>query len=74
MARITNDLLYEILKIMQSDVSVLKESVRRIDARMGSIENLLAGFHNTLNWHGQDLDEHRSRLENLEDQNSDPKD
>ena len=38
---------------------------------MGAIENLMAGFHNTLNWHGQELDEHRGRLENLEG-NDDP--
>lgn len=48
MSKVTNELLYEILKAMQSDVSILKESVRRVDARMGAIENLLAGFHDTL--------------------------
>ena len=39
---------------------------------MGSIENLLAGFHNTVNRHGQELDEHPGRIEALEDQDRDP--
>lgn len=72
MARVTNELIYDVLRNVQSDVSTLKESVRRIDARMGAIENLMAGFHSTLNWHGQELDEHRGRLESLEQPDSDP--
>ena len=67
------DIVIPILKAVQSDIGVLKESTRRIDARMGAIENLMAGFHNTLNWHGQELDEHRGRLEGLEkNSNDDP--
>jgi hypothetical protein len=72
MTKITNALIYKVLTNVQSDVSMLKESVRRIDARMGAIENLMAGFHNTLNWHGQALDEHRGRLEHLERPSRDP--
>lgn len=72
MIRVTNDLIYSVLKNVQSDVSILKESARRIDARMGAIENLMAGFHNTLNWHGQEIDEHRGRLEALEERDRDP--
>jgi hypothetical protein len=37
MKEVTNELIYNVLKIVQADVSVLKESVRRIDARMGAI-------------------------------------
>ena len=72
MSVVTNKLLYETLKEIRSDISILKEAVRRVDSRMGAIENLMAGFHNTLNWHGQELDEHRGRLESVEGQNHDP--
>ena len=53
MNEVTNDLLYEALKEVRSDISVLKESVRRIDSRMEAIEYLMAGFHSTLNGHGR---------------------
>jgi len=63
------DIVIPILRTLQCDVSMTKESIQRIDARIASIENIQAGFHSTLNWHGQELDEHRGRLEALE---SDP--
>ena len=72
MNKATNQSLYETLSEVRSDMSILKEAVRRVDSRMGAIENLMAGFHNTLNWHGQDLDEHRGRLEDIEGQSRDP--
>lgn len=66
MGKITNELLYTVLKAVQADLSMVKESIRRIDARMGAMESLMAGFHSILNWHSQDIDEHRARLEALE--------
>lgn len=66
-----DNIVLNILRAIQADIGVLKESVRRIDARMGAMENLMAGFHNTLNWHGQELDEHRGRLEALENDPTD---
>ena len=67
MSDVTNELIYEVLKDVRADISILKEAVRRIDSRMGSVDNLMAGFHNTMNWHGQELDEHRGRLEAIEE-------
>lgn len=61
-----NDVVVPLLRTIQGDIATLKESVRRIDARLGSMESLQAGFHNTMNWHSQELDEHRGRLEHLE--------
>lgn len=71
MADKIEDIVIPLLRTIQADISALKESVRRIDARIGSIENFQAGFHNTLNWHGQTLDEYRGRLESLEDRKDD---
>ena len=45
MNKVTNELLYETLKEVRSDISILKEAVRRVDSRMGAIENFMAGFH-----------------------------
>lgn len=69
--KVSNELIFSVLQNMQNDLSIQKEAVRRIDARMGSIESLLGGFHSTLNWHGQELDEHRGQLEGLENQKPD---
>ncbi len=46
-------------------------SVVRIDARIGTMENYMAGFHNNLNWHGSALDELRGRVEVLENPETD---
>ena len=54
------------LKGVRDDIRVLKESVQRIDARIASMDNFMAGFHSTLNWQGGDLDEYRARLADLE--------
>lgn len=74
MTEVTNDMMFEVLKNIQGDVSVLKESVTRIDARISSMENHMAGFHTRQNWHTQELDEHRGRLEALEEKDDSPKD
>lgn len=61
-----NDIVIPVLREIQKDISVLKESVRRIDTRIGTMDNYMAGFHNNLNWHGTDLEELRGRIEALE--------
>ncbi len=81
MTEVTNELIFDVLKTVQTDladlkddVSVLKESVVRIDARIASMESHMAGFHTRQNWHSQELDEHRGRLEGLEREDDKPKD
>lgn len=68
MSAVTNELLYEILKSVQADISVLKESVRRIDARMASMDHHLAGFYSEQRWQNGELDNLRGRVEALEEQ------
>jgi len=46
-------------------------TVVRIDARIGAMDNYMAGFHNNLNWHGSSLDELRGRVEVLENPETD---
>lgn len=50
MADVTNELIYSILKTVQSDVAVLKESLRRIDVRIASMDYHLAGFYSEQRW------------------------
>ena len=45
MADVTNELIYSVLKTVQSDIAVLKESVRRTDARIASMDHYLAVFY-----------------------------
>lgn len=70
-----DDIVIPILRNLQADVSILKESVRRIDARISSMDSYMAGFHSSLNWQNMELDSLRGRMEYLEDRDKDdPKD
>ena len=73
MTEVTNDLLYQVLKSVQGDISVLKESVRRIDARIASMDHHLAGFYSEQRWQNDELDNLRGRVEALEDQDPESK-
>jgi hypothetical protein len=73
MTKVTNELLYEVLKTVQGDISVLKESVRRIDARIASMDHHLAGFYSEQRWQNDEIDNLRGRVEAIEDQDRDPK-
>ena len=72
MSEISNSLIYEVLKAIQGDIGVLKESVRRIDARVGSMDHHLAGFYSEQRWQNDEIDTLRGRLEALEDQPEQP--
>lgn len=56
MTAVTNDLIYSVLKTIQADISVLKEAVRRIDARMASMDHHMAGFYSEQRWQNDELD------------------
>lgn len=72
MSQVTNELLYEVLKSLQGDISILKESVRRIDARIASMDHHLAGFYSEQRWQNDEIDNLRGRVEAIEDQDHDP--
>lgn len=59
--------IQEDVSTMKADVSVLKESVRRIDARLGTMDYHQAAFHAGMKWQSDELDVLRGRIEALED-------
>jgi 3'-phosphoadenosine 5'-phosphosulfate sulfotransferase len=68
------DIVIPILKNVQADiaslkmdVSVLKESVRRIDSRMQAMSSYMAGFHSSLSWLEDEYNVLKGRVEGLED-------
>ena len=79
MSEVTNELLYEVLKNVQSDtsalksdVSVLKESVRRIDGRLAAMDHYMAGFNAEQRWQNDELDHIKDRITTLEEPAPDP--
>ena len=67
MTEVTNDLIYSVLKTVQSDMSVLKEAVSRIDARIASMDHHMAGFYSEQRWQNDELDNLKGRIEALEE-------
>jgi hypothetical protein len=45
----------------------MKESIRRIDARIAYMDSYLAGIHSQLRWQNDEMDDLRGRIEALED-------
>jgi len=72
MTDVTNDLIYSVLKTIQTDISVLKEAVRRIDARMASMDHHMAGFYSEQRWQNDELDNIKGRIEAIEEKNKPP--
>lgn len=68
----TENILLPILQNIQSDISVLKESVQRIDSRLGAMDHHLAGFYTEQRYQNDELDNHRGRLEAIEAKDPDP--
>ena len=61
------EIVIPILRSLQTDVSDLKRAVARIDGRIAAMDSHLAGFHQLLRIHNEEHDEHRGRIEALED-------
>ncbi|MCB9983842.1 MAG: hypothetical protein H6861_09270 [Rhodospirillales bacterium] len=75
---IVNERLNRMEKFMRKEFGVMKEAIRRIDARMSHVDSYLAGLHSQTRWQQDELDDHRGRLEHLEqslkDNDQDPLD
>ena len=65
-SNVSNELMYKTLVKVQEDLAVLTAAVRRIDARTASMDAHLAGFHGTMTWQSDALDDLRGRVEALE--------
>lgn len=55
------------LDAVEQDVSILKEAVRRIDARVASMDSHMAGFYSATRWQTDEIDALKGRVETLED-------
>jgi len=55
------------ISTLKSDMSMVKEAVRRMDARVASLDSYMGGFYSSLRWQSDELDNHRGRIEGLED-------
>lgn len=60
----------ERLDALEQDLSVLKEAVRRIDARVASMDSHMAGFYSATRWQTDEIDALKGRIEALEQQKS----
>lgn len=74
MSQVTNELIYETLKNVQSDISILKtdtstlkETTGRIDIRLKSVEAHMSGFMSSARYLETEIDELRGRVEALEE-------
>ena len=66
MADATQELMLEILRKLQGDVSDLKSGQGRIEARLGSLEGHMVEFHRTSGRQESELVELRQRIERIE--------
>ena len=66
MTEVTNELIYEVLKKVQGDITGLKQEAGITNRRLGTIEQHLAAFHQTVSHHEYDIGDLRMRIERIE--------
>ena len=59
-------------KNVLGEVQLVKESIRRIDAKTASTNSYLAGLHSSVSYVEEELASQRGRLEALEDRPTSP--
>ena len=64
--KVTNDLLYEVLKAVQSDVATVRTDMRDMKARLASIESFIATLHGDSTRQTVRMDELQVRIERIE--------
>lgn len=69
--KVSNELIYNTLREVQQDISAIKKTLSIHSGKLSSIENIMAGFHQSLHIRDVELDEHRGRIESLEQQAKD---
>ena len=72
MSEVTNEQIYEVLKTVQADISVLKKSVHRIDKRVTAISQYMSAVNAEQHWQNSQIKQLKRRIEALEDQEPDP--
>jgi hypothetical protein len=66
MAEVTNELMYEVLKQMQSDVAALKEGQRETNAALNAIRVHMVGIHQDIQNLYSIAVRHDARLDRIE--------
>ena len=66
MAEITNELMYEVLKHIQMDISGFKEGQRETNAALNAIRLHMVGMHQDIQNIYATLVRHESRLDRIE--------
>jgi hypothetical protein len=66
MAEVTNELLYEVLKQMQSDIAALKDGQREINTSLNAIRVHMVGIHQDIQNLYSIAARHDARLDRIE--------
>jgi len=66
MSAITNELMYEVLKSTQAQVSIMWEDLQNIKARLSSVDTRLAILHGGIATQSDRIDRVESRLGHVE--------
>jgi division protein CdvB (Snf7/Vps24/ESCRT-III family) len=66
MAEITNELMYEVMKAIQSDVAALKEGQREHNAALNAIRIHMVAMHQDIQNIYATLTRHETRLDRIE--------
>lgn len=66
MSEITNDLIYEILKSIQSQVAIVREDMDSVKVRLSSIDTRLGIVHTDIANQSERIDRLESRLGRVE--------
>ena len=65
---VTNELIYEVLKSVQAQVSIIREDVSGLKNRISSLQSSVAGLHADMAEVSARLDRLESRVERVENQ------
>ena len=63
--QVTNELLYEVLKSVQAQVSIIREDMASVKNRLSSVDTKLATLHGDIASQSDRIDRMESRLERV---------
>ena len=66
MTDVTNNLMYEVLKGIQSTLNNHSEQFRIMNQRLSAIESHMAGFHKSVDVHQDEIHHLKIRLDRIE--------
>lgn len=69
--KVTNALIYATLQEIQERLTRMEQGIRINSGKLSAMENYLAGFYQSLRIRDEEIDQHRGRLEALEQRDTD---